>query len=166
MTNKSYGRFEKDIAETFSTAITEPSPAIDTFSTWLLGGTAAAVALLLSNIDKLVPRLGVVPSKLILLALGVSVIFGLLQKFSALQLHMGQKIAEAAEARLAKLVSTHAGQEVADPYAYIRENANAVDAVVLMVSSFPKTLRNKMISRYLRNSSDPVESNRSQVRNA
>ena len=76
---------------------------------------------------------------------------------------MGQKIAEAAEARLAKLVSTHAGQEVADPYAYIRENANAVDAVVLMVSSFPKTLRNKMISRYLRNSSDPVESNRSQV---
>jgi len=163
MTTKNYGRFEKDIAETFSSAIIESSPSIDTFSTWLLGGTAAAVALLLSNIDKLVPQLGAVPSKLVLLILGVSVIFGLLQKFTALQLHMGQKIAEAAETRLAKLVATHAGKEVADPYAYIRENANAVDAIILIVSSFPQTLRNKMINRYLRNSSDPAELNRSQV---
>lgn len=144
MTNKNYGQFEfeKDIAS----AITEPSPAIDTFSTWLLGGTSAAVALLLSNMDKLIPRLGSVPSKLILMVLGISVIFGLLQKFSALQLHIDKNIAEAVETKLTKLVTIHAGN----------------DDVKLIVPSFPNSLKNKFIIRYL-HFSDPVEWNPSQV---
>lgn len=163
MTNKNYGSFEKSIAETFASVITEPSPAIDTFSTWLLGGTAAAVALLLSNIDKLVPRLGTMPSKLILLTLGVSVIFGLIQKFFALQLHMRKKFAEATDDKFEKLVNAHAGKEVADPYAYIRENANMVDTIILMISTYPKSLRNTVIKRYLRNTSGPLESSQTQV---
>lgn len=163
MPPKEYGPLEKDIAEAFVSAIVSPSPTIDTFSTWLLGGTAAAVALLISNVDKLVPRLGAVPSKLLLIALGISVIFGLLQKFCTLQLQYAQQLADAAESKLTALVSRHAGEAVGDPFAYIRENANVVDTVVLLISAFPKSLQRYVIAKFFHTSSNPGERNQSQV---
>ena len=163
MPRKEYGTLEKDIAEAFVAAIVSPSLTIDTFSTWLLGGTAAAVALVISNADKLVPRVGTVPSKLLLIALGISVIFGLLQKFFAVQLQYAQQLANAADSKLHALVTRHAGEPVVDPFAYIREKANVVDTLVLLISAFPKSLQKQAIGKFLHTSNDPAEGNRAQV---
>lgn len=80
MPNKEYGPLEKDIAEAFSYEVGFPSPTIDTFSIWLLGGASVAIALFIYNVDILSSRIGAAPSNLLLMVIGISVIFGFLQK--------------------------------------------------------------------------------------
>jgi hypothetical protein len=160
MTEKKYGRLEKDLAEKLADAMVAPSPNIDTFSTWLLGGTAAAIALFIANLDKLALRLGPVPSKILVSALAVSILFGLLQKYMAMLIHMGRSIFETAETNLRKLASAHAGKDITDPVAYFQQNANAVDSIVLFVSSFPPWFQRRFLNTLKGDTNQP----RSEIR--
>ncbi len=84
-----WNRLNKENAEqAFASAIfestTHTSPIVDKFSMWLLAGTGASGALLISQIEAVLPRLTAKGFKWCLLFLIVSAILGFLAKCSAL----------------------------------------------------------------------------------
>jgi len=82
------------------------NPAVDKFSLWLLAGTGASGALLISQIEAVLPHLTVKGFKLCLALLVVSAILGFFAKYKSLrcqiQTEMEEKLSELVAAIFAK----------------------------------------------------------------
>ena len=87
---------EQAFASALYQCVSETTSAIDKFSMWLLAGTGASGALLISQIDSVLPFLTTAGFKTCLGLLVVSAIFGFASKYKALrcemQLHMQQRL--------------------------------------------------------------------------
>ena len=76
---------ERDIANVLLRGMLESSPIVDRFAQWLLAGTAATAALMISQMSSLVPLIGINGFKWAIGCLIVSAFFGLLAKHKAIQ---------------------------------------------------------------------------------
>jgi hypothetical protein len=70
------------------------APEVETFVSWVLGITGATFALLIGNLDKVVPYLGVVGLSLTMLLMLVSAYFGFIARFQAYQVKFSLRIDE------------------------------------------------------------------------
>ena len=62
------------------------APEMERFATWVLGLTGAAFALLIGNLDKVVPLIGAVGSVLAMMLMLLSAYFGFVARFQAYQI--------------------------------------------------------------------------------
>ncbi len=139
---------ESELAATVISAVVSQGTVIDSFSTWLLGGTAGAAALVIVNIDKLAPKLSPVSLRLLLGTFCISIVFGLLQKWEALAFQMEAKLDEALEEKVMALAKAHGGAEVSDPYSYLRNKLDYVHTLAAVFKSFPRRLRKKALAHF------------------
>lgn len=77
------------------------SPVVDKFSMWLLTGTGASGALLISQIGAVLPHLTITGFKLCLVFLVFSAILGFLAKYKSLQCQIQNEV----EAKLTELIA-------------------------------------------------------------
>lgn len=89
---------EQAFASTLYQSTSENTASLDKFSTWLLAGTGATSALLITQIKAVIPFLTATGFKVCLWVLAASAISGLLARYKALrcamQLHLQQRIKE------------------------------------------------------------------------
>lgn len=76
---------EQGFASALFQSMAQTSPIIDKFSMWLLAGTGATGALIISQIEKVIPHLTAVGIKWCLVLLIVSAIFGFFAKYKSLR---------------------------------------------------------------------------------
>ena len=93
---------EKELSRVIFESINGSSPVLDRFSQWLMAGTAATAALLISQIGSLVPIISMRGFKTALVMLIVSAVFGLLAKRNAIicqiSVQIGRSIRDSANA--------------------------------------------------------------------
>lgn len=92
-------------------AATKASPPIDTFSTWLLVGSAAIASFLITNADKLLPfigRTGFLTSGAFLCS---SCVFGLLSKGFAVRCQVASEVSQAVRATFAEHLRIYEQEE-------------------------------------------------------
>jgi hypothetical protein len=89
---------EQAFASALYQSTSENTASLDKFSTWLLAGTGATSALLITQIKAVIPFLTATGFKVCLWVLAASAISGLLARYKALrctlQLHLQQRIKE------------------------------------------------------------------------
>jgi hypothetical protein len=88
--NKS--NFEISFVEGIFLASLTGSPIIDKFSIWLLAGTGATAALMIANLDKLVPLLGANILKISMYVLLLSALFGFMAKIKSIACQITQAV--------------------------------------------------------------------------
>ncbi|MCG8275259.1 hypothetical protein [Stenotrophomonas sp. NLF4-10] len=102
---------ENAIVSSMLSATSRASEPIETFTTWLLVGTAAVASFLLGNADKLVPILGDPGFRSVGAALCVSCLFGLLSKVFALRHKMAMETGKAVEKTFGEHLAKHEEEE-------------------------------------------------------
>ena len=127
-----------DAAKALVSAVLAASPRIDAFSTWLLGATAGFLVLLVTDIGRAISVLNTGPVKTIIVVLMLSVVLGLIQKVTAMRLHIDADMREASVRKMTETVESHAGANVLDPVRYLREHGNVPYMLVLFATAFPK----------------------------
>ena len=125
-------------------ATISPSPEVDQFSTWLIGGAAASIALSISSLESLTSNIGPGVTKAFLIFLALSILLGLAQKIIAIQISAAKTVDKAADEALAKIASAHSEDAVRDASKYMHENADSVKIIVGYISAFPAPLRAKL----------------------
>ena len=97
---------EQGFASALFKSMAHTSPVVDKFFLWLLAGTGASGALLISQIEAVLPHLRATGYKFCLIFLVVSAIFGFLAKYKSLrcqiQTEMDTKLTEIVVAVFAK----------------------------------------------------------------
>lgn len=102
---------ENAIVSSMLVATSKASKPIDSFTTWLLAGTAAIAAFLLGNADKLIPVLGQPGFRSIGAALCVSGLFGLLSKIFAVRHKVALETGKAVEKTFGEHLAKHEEEE-------------------------------------------------------
>jgi len=84
--------------------IIESTRFFDTYSTWLTVGTGAAAALLLTNVGKILPYLTATGFKISGFLLMLSLLFGVLSKFFAIQCQVADAQSESKTNRIGNVL--------------------------------------------------------------
>lgn len=135
---------EQKYVDAIIDATTLPSPEIDKFSTWLIGGAAASIALSVSSLESLTSNIGQGITKTFLTVLALSILLGLMQKIIAIQISAAKTVDKAVEEAIAKIANLHSEEAVRDASKYMQENADSVKIIVGYISAFPAPLRAKL----------------------
>ena len=103
---------KNDSLNAFADAIVSSSPDIDKTSSWALGAAGAIAGLMITNIDKVgVKFYDTTEIKVMLLALVVSILCGLAQKFLASLCAVHLKVKEATSAKLKEIIAVFEASE-------------------------------------------------------
>jgi hypothetical protein len=92
-------------------AVSKASEPIETFSTWLLLGTAAIASFLITNADKVLPLIKPKGFSVCGVFLCLSCIFGLLSKMSALTCKIGNDVGSAVKKTFIEHLEKHKEEE-------------------------------------------------------
>lgn len=87
--------------------IIESSRYFSSYSTWLMAGTSAAVGLLLTNMDSIIPLISAFGFKICGFTLITSVLFGVLAKYFAIQCEISEAQIESKTNKISKTLSEH-----------------------------------------------------------
>ncbi|MHA2231408.1 MAG: hypothetical protein ACXAB4_02845 [Candidatus Hodarchaeales archaeon] len=140
----------KEIGEAAIRGILSVSPEIDKFSSWFLAGSAASIVLVLTKIRDLVPSISIQYIRLIIAMLGISILFGVLQKYKALSISMSQKFETFAEEqfeRVKERLSEKINSSIAvEPEDYIRKNVDKVKILAYVITAIPKFMQKSFIN--------------------
>lgn len=102
---------EIGFTEALFTGALVSSPIIDKFSTWLLAGSGATGALMIANLDKLSPVLGVGTFKQAIYILVVSALFGFLAKYKSIHCQIMFATGEELNKRILPVLDKHGEDE-------------------------------------------------------
>lgn len=142
---------EKRYLDAIIDATTAPSPEVGKFSTWLIGGAAASIALSISSLDSLISNIGHGTTKLFIMILAFSILLGLAQKVIAIQISALKAVDKAAEDAQIKIASMHSEEKVRDAAMYLQENTDALKIATNYLSSLPKPFRDEIINSWAKN---------------
>lgn len=111
-----WNRLNKENAEqAFTSALfssmAHTAPIVDKFSMWLLAGTGASGALLISQIQSVLPHLSVYGFKLCLIFLVISAVFGFMAKHRALLCQIQSETIDELLDRMPSIFSEHEKDE-------------------------------------------------------
>lgn len=98
---------ENAIVSSMFRAISNASEPIETFTTWLMAGSAAIAAFIIGNNEKIIPTLGKTGFILAGASLSLSCLFGLLSKIYALQHRIAFDTGNAVEATILNHIARH-----------------------------------------------------------
>jgi len=150
----------KEITKALLLGVLSGSEIIDKFSTWLLVGSGATIALMISNIDKITPILKNNGFRLSVLVLTCSILFGFLEK--ALSIYVAIFIAaeKNIQDKLSRLMEQHSKTE-GEISKYAEEARLKIDAgidfnIVLndYKATFPRILQGIVQKSYNRGVAD------------
>jgi len=82
---------EQSFVSSMFQSMTETTSVIDKFSTWLLAGSGATGALLITQIDSVIPNLTEIGFRLCLVIIALSAIFGFIAKYYSLRCEIQNK---------------------------------------------------------------------------
>lgn len=102
---------EIGFTEAMFTGAIVSSSIIDKFSTWLLAGSGATAALMIANLDKLSPVLGVSTFKQSIYLLVVSALFGFLAKYKSIHCQIMLATGEEIKKRVLPVLEKHEENE-------------------------------------------------------
>lgn len=102
---------KNDSLNAFSDAIVSSSPDIDKTSSWALGAAGAIAGLMITNIDKLSKFYDIAEIKIMLIALVVSILCGLAQKFLASLCSVHLKVKEVTSIKLKEVIAVYESSE-------------------------------------------------------
>ncbi|WP_447868916.1 hypothetical protein [Raoultella ornithinolytica] len=153
-----------------SLATSETTSIIDKFSMWLLAGVGGTAALIIANIDKIIPYTGVVGFKFIVLFLCASAIFGFLSKYFSIVVHssvaVSIRMADISAEELNKYSENcKARDEVAEGVGYVsKRDVDVNDFLNDYISLYPTNLLRKKIKKtFEKMKQDKLYGNRSAV---
>jgi len=143
---------------------------LDSFSTWLLVGSGATVALMVTNIDKILPRLTQPYYRTSLYILAVSMLFGFLQKFVSITIIGFNYIDDKIRTSLGALFENHNKEEEKigemAKAANIKVDTN-IDLSIIqseLKKAFPWYVRGKMLRNFEMGRNDVLLPYRTHVR--
>jgi hypothetical protein len=151
--------FARNMANAMVSGFLCGSSRIDTFSTWLMGITAAAIVIVFTHLDSTLKIIGTAWLKTIMAMLAISSLIGVIQKCYAVWLQMQIDIQNAMEQKIRESVSSHAGQQMPDSYKYFREHADVDAMTVILISAFPKWVQ-EIFRKSLTSKTPPLLENR------
>ena len=102
---------KNDSLNAFADAIVSSSPDIDKTSSWALGAAGAIAGLMITNIDKLAKIYDISEIKFMLIALIVSILCGLAQKFLASLCSVHLKVKEVTSVKLKEVIAVFESSE-------------------------------------------------------
>lgn len=140
----------KDLAESTVKGALSLSIEVDRFSSWFLAGSAAAIVFVLGNIKSLIPSISNSDLRIIISALGISVLFGICEKYMAFSLALNMRMDEFADKLFDKMIERHVPEEYrfsTKPYDYFRENIDKKTVIAYLATAFPNFMHRKLISR-------------------
>jgi hypothetical protein len=108
--------FARNMANAMVSGFVCASPRIDSFSTWLMAITSAAIVILFTHLDSTLKIIGTGWLKTIMAMLAISSLIGVIQKCYAVWLQIQIDIQNGMEQKIRESVSSHAGQQMSDPY--------------------------------------------------
>lgn len=97
MSDKNMNQIETKITKIMFMSGIKTSAIVDKTSSWFLGGVAATSALFISNIESISNLLGSETTRIMILLLIISIVFGFLQKYLATQLSINVAVTETVE---------------------------------------------------------------------
>ena len=102
---------EQDFVSAMYKSITETTAAVDKFSMWLLAGTGATGALLISQVASILPYLSAKGFKVCMLLIVISAILGFLAKYKALRCEMQNQMQSSLQELLEPIFTKHEKNE-------------------------------------------------------
>ena len=141
--------------------IIESTRFFDSYSTWLTVGTGAAAALLLTNVGSILPYLTAAGFKLSGVLLVLSLLFGVLSKFFAIQCQIADAQSEAKTNRVGNVLKPFYEQvEQIEEAAKVQGRQLATDLSVERILTtffkpFPKLIRWFFLKRLIKGASNP-----------
>ena len=147
------------------------SAIIDKFSMWLLAGTGATAALMITNLDKIVPFLGVAGLKTSLSILIISALCGFIAKYKALNCQILQEVRKEIEKRVKPVMEKHETDEekilkMAEEHRL--EVETEIDVNIISseyCKAFPEIIHKKLIKGFSEGLEDSLAPSRKAVRN-
>lgn len=140
----------KEIGEAAVRGILSVSPEIDKFSSWFLAGSAASIVLVLTKIVDIVPSISYQNIRLLIAMLGISILFGVLQKYKAFSISISQKFETFAEEQFERVKERLSGKINSgiglEPEDYIRKNVDKVKILAYITTAIPKFLQKLFIN--------------------
>ena len=130
------------------------SPALDAYSTWLLAGTGATAALIVSNVESILPFLTSTGFKWFGALLVVSLLFGVVSKFLALQIPQIDQGNAELPSRMGLVLEKYASQvklieeSAASRGVTLDTDIDLTRLISKYVSPFPRVMR-WVVSRYM-----------------
>jgi hypothetical protein len=141
---------EKEFARILFKSTTSSSPTIDKFSTWLLAGTGATAALMISNLTSLSSVLNSPSIKYSLYILAISSLLGFFAKYYSLRCQITDTTADSITDNL-----KHAFERHEDSNKSIKETANKHNITIDTDPDLEKPLREyidaypRLVKKYL-----------------
>lgn len=142
------------------------SAIIDKSSTWLLAGTGATVALMIANLDKLVPILGATTFRDSIYILVISAFLGFLAKYKSIHCQIILATEEEIKERVFPILETHSEQkDKVDKMAQEHEFDIATEIDIEEVihefnKAFPKIIRPFLLKEYIQSVQDHLSPSR------
>ena len=102
---------EIGFTEALFTGVLVSSSIIDKFSTWLLAGSGATAALMIANLDKLSPVIGVTTFRQSIYILVISALFGFLAKYKSINCQIIFSTGEEIKKRILPVLKVHEEDE-------------------------------------------------------
>jgi len=140
----------KELAESTINGALSLSSEIDRFSSWFLAGSAAAIVYVLANIKNLIPSISNSNLRIIISFLGISVLFGISEKYMAFSLSLNRRMDEFADTLFDKMLKQHVPEEYrfsTMPYDYFRENIDKKTVIAYLLTAIPNFMHRTLISR-------------------
>lgn len=131
----------KDLAESIVKGALSLSIEVDRFSSWFLAGPAAAIVFVLANIKGLIPSISNPDLRIIISTLGISILFGICEKYMAFSISLNRRMGEFADGLFDKWLKRHVPEEYrfsTKPYDYFREKIDKKTMISYLITAFPK----------------------------
>jgi len=142
----------KDLAESIVKGALSLSIEVDRFSSWFLAGPAAAIVFVLANIKGLIPSISNPDLRIIISTLGISILFGICEKYMAFSISLNRRMGEFADGLFDKWLKRHVPEEYrfsTKPYDYFREKIDKKTMISYLITAFPKFMHRSLISQMM-----------------
>ncbi|MEX5531055.1 hypothetical protein [Pseudomonas syringae] len=152
---------ENGIVSVIFENIIESTRFFDNYSTWLTVGTGAATALLLTNVNSILPYLTAAGFKMSGVLLILSLLFGVLSKFFAIQCQVSDAQSEAKTNRIGNLLKPfHEQVEKIEEAASVQGRQLVTElsmerVLTAVFKPYPKLVRWVFLKRMIKSTSNP-----------
>lgn len=138
----------RKIAESVVQGVLGISPEIDKFSSWFLAGSAASIVLILTSLKSLVPTLNQENLRLIIAVLGISVMFGLAQKYKAFSLAISRRVEDIGNESFERFLQHYVPETQrysTHSYQWIKENIDYNTMMIYLITAFPNIAQKRLV---------------------
>lgn len=161
---------EKRLVEGMLRGVLDSSKYIDKFATWLLAGAGATSVLLISNLSSISNIVGNVNYKITLAFVCIAMIFGVLEKITALIITIHQAGEKAGQDIALAIYSEHQKvenkiEEMAEPHNIaVKTEINIERVFSMFIDAYPKPFQNYLKNMFVKIIKDPMYAHKKSIK--